>query len=102
MGAAVEGLLRILCNVHSGGLHGLDANDFPHTHTHTPQGTIIPSILPHCPFSFPLPPSLTGVVAIEAMGGPPIVWRAGRVDAMDPSTVTPDGRLPEVRVCVSV
>ena len=56
VGAAVEGLLRILCNVHSGGLHGLDANDFPHTHTHTPQGTIIPSILPHCPFSFPPPP----------------------------------------------
>ena len=30
------------------------------------------------------------------MGGPSITWRAGRVDALDPSAVTPDGRLPEV------
>jgi Peroxidase len=28
------------------------------------------------------------------MGGPTIPWSAGRVDAMDPSAVTPDGRLP--------
>lgn len=34
---------------------------------------------------------------MEAMGGPKIPFRAGRVDAIDPSTVTPDGRLPSVR-----
>lgn len=28
------------------------------------------------------------------MGGPTIPWGAGRVDALDPSAVTPDGRLP--------
>lgn len=28
------------------------------------------------------------------MGGPTIPWSAGRVDAIDPSAVTPDGRLP--------
>jgi len=39
--------------------------------------------------------TLSGAVAIEAMGGPSIPWRAGRVDALDPSAVTPDGRLPE-------
>ena len=39
--------------------------------------------------------AFAGVVAIEAMGGPSIPFRAGRVDAMDPSAVTPDGRLPE-------
>ncbi|GAX79031.1 hypothetical protein CEUSTIGMA_g6471.t1 [Chlamydomonas eustigma] len=39
--------------------------------------------------------TLAGAVAIEAMGGPTIAWRAGRVDALDPSAVTPDGRLPE-------
>ncbi len=38
--------------------------------------------------------TLAGCVAIQAMGGPAIPWRAGRVDAMDPSAVTPDGRLP--------
>ena len=43
-----------------------------------------------------------GVVSIEAMGGPSIPFRAGRVDAMDPSVVTPDGRLPEVRVADAV
>lgn len=36
-----------------------------------------------------------GVVAVEAMGGPSVPFRSGRVDAMDPSVVTPDGRLPE-------
>ena len=45
---------------------------------------------------------LPGVVSIEAMGGPSIPFRAGRVDAMDPSDVTPDGRLPEVRTELSV
>jgi cytochrome c peroxidase len=28
------------------------------------------------------------------MNGPTIPWSAGRVDEMDPSAVTPDGRLP--------
>ncbi len=36
----------------------------------------------------------SGAVAIEAMGGPHIPFRAGRMDVMDPSAVTPDGRLP--------
>jgi cytochrome c peroxidase len=36
--------------------------------------------------------TLAGVTAIEAAGGPKVPWRAGRVDAMDPSGVTPDGR----------
>jgi cytochrome c peroxidase len=36
-----------------------------------------------------------GCVAVEAMGGPKVTFRSGRVDAMDPSSVTPDGRLPE-------
>lgn len=35
-----------------------------------------------------------GVVAIEEMGGPKIPFAYGRVDEMDPSAVTPDGRLP--------
>ena len=35
-----------------------------------------------------------GAVAIEAMGGPYIPWRSGRVDTHDASAVTPDGRLP--------
>ena len=39
--------------------------------------------------------TLAGAVAVEAMGGPAVTWRAGRVDALDPSAVTPDGRLPE-------
>jgi cytochrome c peroxidase len=34
-------------------------------------------------------------VAIEAMGGPHIPWRSGRVDESDASKVTPDGRLPD-------
>lgn len=29
------------------------------------------------------------------MGGPSVPFRSGRVDAMDPSVVTPDGRLPK-------
>ncbi len=39
--------------------------------------------------------TLSGAVAVEAMGGPAVTWRAGRVDAMDPKAVTPDGRLPD-------
>ncbi|KAG1680819.1 hypothetical protein FOA52_008152 [Chlamydomonas sp. UWO 241] len=39
--------------------------------------------------------TLGGAVSVEAMGGPAIAWRAGRVDALDPSAVTPDGRLPD-------
>lgn len=39
--------------------------------------------------------TLAGVVAIQQLGGPTIGWRAGRVDALDPSAVTPDGRLPD-------
>ena len=34
------------------------------------------------------------MTAIKEMGGPTIPWSSGRVDAMDPSAVTPDGRLP--------
>jgi len=36
-----------------------------------------------------------GVVAIEEMGGPKLKFSYGRVDEMDPSAVTPDGRLPD-------
>lgn len=38
--------------------------------------------------------TLAGVSAIKTMGGPTIPWSSGRVDAMDPSVVTADGRLP--------
>mmetsp|Transcript_18555 Transcript_18555/g.48156 ORF Transcript_18555/g.48156 Transcript_18555/m.48156 type:complete len:390 (+) Transcript_18555:60-1229(+) len=38
--------------------------------------------------------TLGGVVAIRTLGGPEVPWRAGRVDSMSPSDVTPDGRLP--------
>jgi len=38
--------------------------------------------------------TLAGVTAVAALGGPKIPWRAGRVDSIDPSDVTPDGRLP--------
>ncbi|KAL7463546.1 hypothetical protein ACHAXS_003908 [Conticribra weissflogii] len=38
--------------------------------------------------------TLAGVVAIKELGGPAIAWSSGRVDALDPSEVTPDGRLP--------
>ena len=37
--------------------------------------------------------TLSGVVAIESMGGPAIKWRPGRTDSSKPTTV-PDGRLP--------
>ncbi|KAL1499484.1 hypothetical protein AB1Y20_011687 [Prymnesium parvum] len=39
--------------------------------------------------------TLAGVTAIEAAGGPKVGWRAGRVDALSPDAVTPDGRLPD-------
>jgi len=39
--------------------------------------------------------TLAGVVAIEAMHGPKITWRPGRVDAVDGSKGTPNGRLPD-------
>ena len=39
-----------------------------------------------------------GVVAIETMGGPKLKFSYGRVDEMDPSAVTPDGRLPNADV----
>ena len=38
--------------------------------------------------------TLGGVAAIRTMGGPTIPWSAGRVDALDAASVTPDGRLP--------
>jgi cytochrome c peroxidase len=38
--------------------------------------------------------TLAGVASIKALGGPTIPWRAGRVDALSPDAVTPDGRLP--------
>lgn len=34
------------------------------------------------------------MTAIKEMGGPTISWSSGRVDELDPSAVTPDGRLP--------
>jgi len=42
--------------------------------------------------------TLGGVVAIKEMSGPTISWSSGRVDALDPSAVTPDGRLPNADV----
>jgi catalase (peroxidase I) len=42
--------------------------------------------------------STTTVTAIKTMNGPTIPWSAGRVDEMDPSAVTPDGRLPNADV----
>ena len=38
--------------------------------------------------------ALSGVVAIETLGGPKVGFNAGRKDSMDPKDVTPDGRLP--------
>jgi cytochrome c peroxidase len=37
--------------------------------------------------------TLAGATAIEAMGGPVISWKGGRVDSTKP-TIVPDGRLP--------
>lgn len=42
--------------------------------------------------------TLAGVSAIKTMGGPTIPWSSGRVDALDPAFVTPDGRLPNADV----
>ena len=39
--------------------------------------------------------TFAGVVAIEALKGPKIAWRAGRKDSFDVKDVTPDGRLPD-------
>jgi cytochrome c peroxidase len=39
--------------------------------------------------------TLAGAVAIEAMGGPAIPWKPGRVDKPDGSHCPPDGRLPD-------
>ena len=39
--------------------------------------------------------TLAGVVAIRALNGPEIHWRAGRVDSLSASDVTADGRLPD-------
>ena len=39
--------------------------------------------------------TLAGAMAIEALGGPDIPWKGGRVDSIDPKDVTPDGRLPD-------
>ncbi|RNF05003.1 ascorbate-dependent peroxidase [Trypanosoma conorhini] len=39
--------------------------------------------------------SFAAVVSIEAMGGPKVPWRWGRVDAKDGSVCGPDGRLPD-------
>ncbi len=39
--------------------------------------------------------TLSGVVAIQAMGGPAIPWRAGRTDAASGAASPPDGRLPD-------
>jgi cytochrome c peroxidase len=38
--------------------------------------------------------TLGGVTAIKSMGGPTIPWSHGRMDALSPDAVTPDGRLP--------
>jgi cytochrome c peroxidase len=39
--------------------------------------------------------TLAGAEAISSLGGPKIAWKAGRVDSLEASDVTPDGRLPE-------
>ena len=39
--------------------------------------------------------TFAGIVAIEEMGGPKIGWRAGRMDSVEVTDVTPDGRLPD-------
>ncbi len=35
------------------------------------------------------------VVAIKTLGGPTIPWSSGRTDAVDPSAIPPEGRLPK-------
>jgi peroxiredoxin len=39
--------------------------------------------------------TLAGAVAIEAMDGPHVDWKPGRVDYIDESNVPPNGRLPD-------
>ncbi|EGG02255.1 uncharacterized protein MELLADRAFT_49879 [Melampsora larici-populina 98AG31] len=39
--------------------------------------------------------TLAGVVAIQEIGGPKILWRPGRQDGVGPQNCTPDGRLPD-------
>ena len=39
--------------------------------------------------------TLAGAVSVEALGGPHIAWKGGRVDSEDPRDATPDGRLPD-------
>jgi cytochrome c peroxidase len=39
--------------------------------------------------------ALAGVVAIQAMGGPAVAFRAGRADERDGARSPPDGRLPD-------
>jgi catalase (peroxidase I) len=39
--------------------------------------------------------TLAAVIAIKAMGGPEIPWRAGRRDAQPGDPVPPNGRLPD-------
>lgn len=39
--------------------------------------------------------TLGGVVAIKAMGGPDIEWKAGRTDFVDEKLLPPRGRLPD-------
>lgn len=46
--------------------------------------------------------TLGGVVAIEAMGGPVVPWKPGRVDDVDDKYVPPNGRLPDVCVPLSM
>ena len=40
----------------------------------------------------------TPVTAIKSLGGPTIPWSSGRVDEIDPSAITPNGRLPNADV----
>ncbi len=39
--------------------------------------------------------TLAGAVSVEALGGPHIAWKGGRVDSVDPRDAAPDGRLPD-------
>lgn len=39
--------------------------------------------------------TFAGVVALEAMGGPKVPWKPGRIDYPDDSNVPPNGRLPD-------
>ncbi|GAA5802443.1 hypothetical protein HPULCUR_007908 [Helicostylum pulchrum] len=39
--------------------------------------------------------TLAGVCAVQEAGGPTVPWRAGRQDALEATSCTPDGRLPD-------